>query len=174
MPLEADLLIDRRRLKRGLAFWRALALLLLAGGVALLAARFTDRPLIEADHVARLEIRGFIAEDRKVLEALDRLGRDAGTRALIVAINSPGGTVAGGESLYDALRRLGRQKPVVAVMQGTAASAGYMTALGGRLRAAGADRRAAGDHRLRPAQGPAEPLPPVDAGGAGGAGACHR
>ncbi len=46
-----------------------------------------------------------------------------------MTIDSPGGSVAGGESLHDALARVAKVKPVVAVMQGTAASGGYMTAV---------------------------------------------
>jgi len=49
--------------------------------------------------------------------------------AVIVSIDSPGGSVAGGESLRGALLRVAAVKPVVAVMRGTAASAGYMVAL---------------------------------------------
>jgi protease-4 len=130
MALEADLLIDRRRLKRRLALWRGFAvLLLLAGGLAL-AARDAELPLPGRSQVARLTVQGFIGEDRKLFEALEALGKDSRVQALIVAIDSPGGSVGGGEALYAALERLRAQKPVVAVMRGTAASAGYMTALG--------------------------------------------
>jgi protease-4 len=135
MGLEADLLIDRRRLKRRLALWRAAAVLLLAGLVGgwLLwdrdggdvAALFGGR----TGHVARLPVEGFIGEDPKLAEALDKLGRDRAVRALIVSIDSPGGSVAGGEALHAALGRVRESKPVVAVMRGTAASAGYMVAL---------------------------------------------
>jgi len=130
MGLESDLLIDRRRLKRRLALWRAAAVLLLAFGAGWLAwNRAADAPLIGRGHVARLAVEGFISDDRKVTEALDRVAEDSGARALIVAIDSPGGSVAGGEALYAALTRIRAEKPVVAVMRGTAASAGYMTAL---------------------------------------------
>ena len=47
----------------------------------------------------------------------------------MVRINSPGGTVAGSEALYVALRRVAEEKPVVAVMRETAASGGYIAAL---------------------------------------------
>lgn len=130
MTLEADLLLDRRRLKRRLAFWRAAAVLLVAAGAAFLLARGTDLGLPGGGYVARLPVRGFIGEDRRVIEALDRMGRDTRVRALVVAIDSPGGSVGGGEALYAALGRLrARGTPVVAVMAGTAASAGYMVAL---------------------------------------------
>jgi protease-4 len=130
MALEADLLIDRRRLKRRLALWRACAVLLLLGGSLAIAARSFDLPLPGRGQVARLTVQGFIGEDRKLFEALEALAKDGSVHALVVAIDSPGGSVGGGEALFGALERLRAQKPVVAVMRGTAASAGYMTALG--------------------------------------------
>ncbi|WP_149538464.1 signal peptide peptidase SppA [Siccirubricoccus phaeus] len=130
MSLDADLLIDRRRLKRRLAFWRTLAVLLLLAGVLAVAARQANLPFPSRDHVARLAVQGFIGDDRKLFEALEALGEDRSTRALILAIDSPGGSVGGGEALYGALNRLREKKPVVAVMRGTAASAAYMAALG--------------------------------------------
>jgi protease-4 len=134
MPLDADLLLDRRRLKRRLSRWRALAILALAGlAAAFVLLRDEDPtallPGTGGAHVARLTVQGFIAEDRRLNEALERAGREAQVRAVIVAIDSPGGAVAGGEALHAALARLAERKPVVAVMGGTAASAGYMAAL---------------------------------------------
>ncbi|WP_245704884.1 signal peptide peptidase SppA [Belnapia rosea] len=129
MGLETDLLIDRRRLKRRLALWRGFAVLLVLGAVLAWIGREGAIPGLGAGHVTRLTVEGFISDDRKLHEALDKLGKDAGVRAVIVAIDSPGGTVGGGEALHAALVRLRAAKPVVAVMRGTAASAGYMTAV---------------------------------------------
>lgn len=130
MTLEADLLIDRGRLKRRLAVWRAFAVFLLAAGIGAVALRGADFARIDRAQVARLAVEGFIGDDRKTLEAVDKLARDRATRALIVAIDSPGGSVGGGEALYAAIGRVRASgKPVVAVMRGTAASAGYMVAL---------------------------------------------
>jgi protease IV len=137
MTLEADLLLDRRRLKRRLSLWRTLALVaalaLLAGallpgeGGGILPQNLPAG--LAGGHVARLPVEGFISDDRRTLELLDRAGRDPRVRAVIVSIDSPGGSVAGGEGLHTALLRLRERKPVVAVMGGTAASAGYMVAL---------------------------------------------
>ncbi len=80
-------------------------------------------------HVARLPVTGLITEDRKLTEAIDKLANDSAVKALIVSIDSPGGTVSGGESLHNAVARVGAKKPVVAVMGGVAASAGYMIAV---------------------------------------------
>jgi protease IV len=81
-------------------------------------------------HLSRLTVEGIIGDDRKVIEELDRIRKDSSNRGVIVAIDSPGGSVGGGEALYAALNRVRQAgKPVVAVLRGTAASAGYMTAL---------------------------------------------
>ncbi len=133
MGLQADLLIDRQRLKRHLTLWRGGALLavvaLLAalfGGLGGFDGRFVGR---SGGHVARVELRGFISDDHKLNQALDRLRRDDTVRAVLVAIDSPGGSVGGGEALFAALAAIRAVKPVVAVMGGTAASAAYMAAL---------------------------------------------
>ena len=77
-------------------------------------------------HVARLSVSGIITENRKLEQAVAALATDSSVAALIVYIDSPGGSVAGGESLHGAIAKVAAVKPVVAVMGGTAASAGYM------------------------------------------------
>jgi protease-4 len=132
MSLDPDLLLDRRRLKRRLSLWRAAAVLGLLGLIAVLVAtsqREQAGMFGGGEHIARLDVEGFIGDDRRVHEALERTARDPQVRALIVAIDSPGGSVAGGEALHQALSRVAAGKPVVAVMGGTAASAGYMVAM---------------------------------------------
>ncbi|MCW3477863.1 signal peptide peptidase SppA [Limobrevibacterium gyesilva] len=127
MSLETDLLMDRRRLKRRLLFWRVLAVLAVAACALALFGR--NAVPIARDHVARLSVTGVITEQRKLTEAVTALGDDSSAKALIVSIDSPGGSVAGGEALHDAIAKVAKKKPVVAVMGGTAASAGYMIAL---------------------------------------------
>ena len=127
MSLETDLLLDRRRLKRRLFAWRVAALL--AAVVAVLVAIGGNGLPVRGSHVARLSVTGIITENRKLTEAVAALADDSNVPALIVFINSPGGSVAGGESLHDAIALVAAKKPVVAVMGGTAASAGYMIAM---------------------------------------------
>jgi protease IV len=128
MSLDADYLVERQRLKRRLLLWRIIALVII-GGVAL--STFTDiKNLAAGDHIARLNVSGILVDDLDREQALDELRNDADVLALIVRIDSPGGTIVGGESLYRQLRAVGTEKPVVAVMGSMATSAGYMTALG--------------------------------------------
>ncbi len=130
MALNADELVDRRRLKRSLTFWRLLAVVAVVVLVVLALGPagggfFGGR----GEYIARLSIDGLITDDRDRLKALDRVAADRQVRALIVAIDSPGGTVVGGEALFGELRKVAAKKPVVAVMRDTAASGGYMVAL---------------------------------------------
>jgi protease-4 len=74
-------------------------------------------------------IQGIIRGDHERTEALDNLARSRNTRAVIVHIDSPGGTTTGSEELHQALRRVAAQKPTVVVVDGMAASGGYMAAM---------------------------------------------
>jgi protease-4 len=129
--LDPDLLLDRRRLKRRLGLWRALAVAAALAALALLAPVPEGAGgLVGSQHVARLKLEGFIADDARLLREIDRARENASVRALVVAVDSPGGSVSGGEAFHRAIARLRESgKPVVAVMGGTAASAGYMVAL---------------------------------------------
>ncbi|MDJ0389260.1 signal peptide peptidase SppA [Roseomonas sp. E05] len=124
-PLEHDLLVDRRRLKRRLLGWRVAAVLLAA---AALFAVFGTR-LETREHLVRFSVEGTIGDDHRITEAIAKAARDPSVRGMILSIDSPGGTVAGGEGLHAALGRFRERKPLVAVMRGTAASAAYMIAL---------------------------------------------
>lgn len=126
MPLDADLLVDRRRLKRQLSVWRTLAVVAL---VAVIGAGIGRAKLFGERHVARLSVNGVITDDPDRTRAVIAAGKDSDIKALIVRIDSPGGTVVGGEALFRELSEVARQKPVVAVMGELAASGGYMIAL---------------------------------------------
>ena len=128
MSLDADYVVERRRLKRRLTFWRVLGVVALVAAVVAAAGRFDLRR--QQDHVAQIAIGGLILDDPARDEALKEVADNDKVKALLVKIDSPGGTYVGGEALYESLRRVGEKKPVVALMGTTATSAGYMTALG--------------------------------------------
>jgi len=128
MAIDPAAVIDRRRLKRRLNFWRVVAVVAVVAAVVALVGRFAGPGF--SDHVARLEVTGIILDDPFRDEALKELAENAKARALIVAIDSPGGTFVGGEALFASLRAVADKKPVVAVMGGTATSAAYMAAIG--------------------------------------------
>ena len=130
MSVSTDILLDRRRLKRRIVIWRTFAIisiLLLVLAIVGSGGRFENLPL--TSHVARLNVVGVIVSDTRVHKALADVADDPLAQALIVRIDSPGGTFVGGEALFLALRRVAEEKPVVAVMDTLATSAGYMVAI---------------------------------------------
>ncbi len=133
MSLDADLIVDRRRMRRKLTFWRvfsiALIVLAIGGAAAALSSRtgvFRGRA-----YIARVTIEGLIRGDQDRVRQLDQLARSSTARAVIVHVDSPGGTTAGSEQLFDSLSRLRDRKPLVIVVDSLAASGGYITALAG-------------------------------------------
>ncbi len=129
--LEAETVIDRRRLRRRLSLWRfgavVFALLFIA------ALMLGNRQMVSSagilPHIARVSISGIITDDQNMLDLLDKVGKSDRVKAVILDINSPGGTTTGGEAMYDAIRRLAEKKPVVAVCGTLATSAAYIVAL---------------------------------------------
>lgn len=127
----ADQIIDRRRMRRKLTFWRVATVLVAIIAVAALGAGIARRTGLaggSADAIARVTISGAISSNQERVEALERLGK-SNFKAVIVHINSPGGTVTGSEQLYTALTKLKGEKPLVVVVDGLAASGGYMAAV---------------------------------------------
>jgi protease-4 len=125
----AHLIPAAGKLRRSRRLWRILFFLALAIAVIAVAARFASESGAVGNRIARINIDGIIATDPGRLKALTDLGDDPQVQAVIVAINSPGGTTAGGEELFEALGALRAKKPVVAVIHELGASAAYMTAI---------------------------------------------
>jgi protease-4 len=131
MSLDSDVIVDRRRIRRKLTFWRvvaALGVIAAVVAVAVLASPAGRDAISGSSAIARVKIEGLIRSDQTRVEALERLEKSSAA-AVIVHINSPGGTTAGSEQLYDALMRLKAKKPLVVVVEGLAASGGYIAAL---------------------------------------------
>lgn len=131
MSSDADLLADRRSLRRKLSLWRLLAVAGVVGAAVIGGLAWSGRTpgSLSQSHIARVTISGFISGDRRTLDLIKSV-EDGNAAAVLVKIDSPGGTTTGSEALHDALRRLAAKKPMVAVVDGLAASGGYIAALG--------------------------------------------
>lgn len=132
-PLDwnADYLADRRQLRRKLTAWRVAAFAALVVAIAVATWRYVAPGGAQSfqAHVARVAIEGIITGDRATLKLLDDVAKSK-AEAVIVTIESPGGTTTGAERLHDAIRKVAERKPVVAVVRGMAASGGYIAAIG--------------------------------------------
>ncbi|MDE2329308.1 MAG: signal peptide peptidase SppA [Bradyrhizobium sp.] len=133
MSLDSDLIVDRRRIRRKLTFWRVFSAVILIAAIAVIGVMLSPSgrgAFSSAGSIARVNIEGLIRSDQDRVEALERLANSRAA-AVIVHINSPGGTTAGSEQLYDALTQLKAKKPLAVVVEGLAASGGYITAIAG-------------------------------------------
>lgn len=130
MSSNAELLIDRRALRRRLSGWRALAVAAVIGAILFAGVMAGRDRLVPGQHVARVNLTGMITGARPTLDLLKRVGDASDVRAVVLSIDSPGGTVTGSEDVYTALRALSAKKPTVAVINTLGASGAYIAAMG--------------------------------------------
>lgn len=130
MAFDAETVLERRRLRRRASFWRAAAIVVALIGLAALAGRSDGLATITGSReIARIKIHGLITENRAQLRLIEKAAKSKRVAAVLLDVNSPGGTTTGGEALFTALRRLAEKKPVVAVFGTMATSAAYMVGL---------------------------------------------
>ncbi|MBC8318833.1 MAG: signal peptide peptidase SppA [Desulfobulbaceae bacterium] len=80
--------------------------------------------------VGIVELKGVITSPEKAMAQLIRFQENAQVKAVIIRIDSPGGTVGASQELFQQIRTTNKTKPVVASMGSVAASGGYYAALG--------------------------------------------
>jgi protease-4 len=126
-------ILDRRRLRRKLTFWRIVTLVVILIAVVGLFASLDSGDSIggrSSPHIARVTVSGLIVDNTELIKRLNTIGENDNVKAVIVRLNSPGGTSYGGEAIYKAVRELAARKPVVGDVRTLAASAAYMIACG--------------------------------------------
>ena len=128
MSVEAEVFeqAKKRAGRRGFLFAVILALIILV--ILLTLNRFVEYDK-NSPHIARIKIYGPIFDDLKFNRLIYDLGLNPNVKAVIVHINSPGGSVVGAESTYMALSELSKEKPSVSVLGETATSGGYLIAV---------------------------------------------
>jgi protease-4 len=128
---------EQRRSRRWGILWKSLLAVYLAVGMWLAA-----KPMLEAghkdgkEHTAVVDIAGMIAPGQpasadNIIEGLRDAADDAGTRGIILRMNTPGGSPVQSAYVWDEIRRLKKEKPslpIIAVVADMAASGGYYIA----------------------------------------------
>jgi protease-4 len=130
-----ETLYEQRRVRRWRLFFRLLVLVLVVGGMV---ALLEDEDMLKGikDHTALVELEGAIASDTRANaddlgQALREAFEDTHTKAVILRINSPGGSPVQSGYLYDEIRRLRAKYPKIplyAVVTDICASGGYYIA----------------------------------------------
>ncbi len=114
--------------------------LMLIGVVAVFAAGqkgiFTEEVIQDGPRtkkIAVINVRGIIDDEQAqdVYGQLKRARVDKRVKGIILRVNSPGGTISASDQIYNEIRKYrdAEDKPVVAFMQGIAASGGYYTSV---------------------------------------------
>lgn len=124
----SDLLGERIVLKRRMNRWRLVAIFSLAFLILYSFGKY--QTIIGEHYIARVSIYGFMSSSIERQDMLAKLSDDDNVKAVIVYIDSPGGSFVGGESVYRTLRYIAETKPVAAVFGDIGTSAAYMAALG--------------------------------------------
>ncbi len=125
-----DVWFDRHLLKRRLVLWRVVALV---AAFFLVVSWFSwgKSGAVDDPFIARIKIDQVILSDQEQIALLDTVMDQDSAQALLVHINSPGGSMVGSQDIYNSLRQIAEVKPVVVVMDEVAASGGYLVALAG-------------------------------------------
>ena len=126
---------EQRAARRWRIFWRLLWLLIAGAMVWFAAARDWGGTSKSTPHTAVINIKGEIAAEAPasadaVVSAMRQAFEDAGAQAVVLLVNSPGGSPVQAGIINDEIQRLRAQhdKPVYVVVEETCASAAYYIA----------------------------------------------
>lgn len=125
-----DLLLGIHALRSKAAKWRVLAVSLFFLLIAFFTlSEYGPKSVKKGSAIARVTINGIITENDYRDSLLRTLRNNKNYSAVIVYVNSPGGSVVGSEILYSDIKYIAEKKPVVALMGSIAASGGYLVSL---------------------------------------------
>lgn len=132
MEIQPDTLVAQRRWRKQARFWRLAAVIIT---IVLVFFVFQNtsyyNKITVNEHIIRIRINGIIFDDILLTKSLESIANNPKIHAVILVIDSPGGTSLGGESIYRKLRMISKSgKPVVAIIRTMGTSAGYTVALG--------------------------------------------
>ena len=94
--------------------------------IVIQSIRFLSGSSSIGEKVAVLDITGIITKSDSTIKLIHAYRDDPNVKAIILRINTPGGSVAPVQEIFSELRKL--EKPIVASMGSTAASGGYYIA----------------------------------------------
>jgi protease IV len=127
---------EQRRARRWSIFFKALTFIYLFVALALFLPRDRMSPVSGGEHTALVRVEGVIADDQlasadNIALGLRRAFEDKNAKAVLLAINSPGGSPVQAGYVYNEIKRLRGLHPdkkVYAVIADLGASGGYYIA----------------------------------------------
>ena len=117
-------------LKNKVHKWKNIAFFFAIFSIALIFKMFFDVGSdIIGNSVALVRIENVITEDDHRSKILKEIANDSSILAVIVRLNSPGGTIVGSEILFKDLLQIKTKKPLVILMDSVSASGAFMASL---------------------------------------------
>jgi protease-4 len=118
-----------RKVVIGILIAAALAFIMLSAGMC--AAIFKIKPFAKGG-IGIVRIDGMIALADQAVKNLEAARKDPSIKAVVLRIDSPGGAVGASQEIYEEVKKVDSEKPVIVSMGDVAASGGYYIACGGR------------------------------------------
>ncbi len=115
----------------GLAFIGGLVVFLVLLSFLLSFLMFFKEKDFGKPQIGVLQIKGIILDAEEYLMAINGMAKDRGIKAVVVRIDSPGGSVGASQEIFEELKKIRVKKPVIVSMGSVAASGGLYIALGG-------------------------------------------
>lgn len=125
--MDPQYLLERMSLKKSISRWRLVTLLLIGISIGLIFKK--NHTLSVTPYIAKVKITGIIENNDTSIKNLEKLANNNAVKAVIIDIDSGGGSAVGGEKYYNAIKQISKKKPVVALLEQVTASAAYMTAM---------------------------------------------
>lgn len=133
-------LVEQRRTRRWKLFFRFFFALLILASLSITfygVVVAPGAPAPDVRHLGVVEVKGVIdseapASAQRVIEGLERAWQADRAEAVVLHINSPGGSPVQSQRIFDAVMRLREQgdKPIIAVVEDIGASGAYYVAAG--------------------------------------------
>ena len=115
--------------RRKLFLWRIFSFILV---ISLLYIFFNNPKtnISSQPHIASYTISGLLVDADQILEDLEYLEFEDNVKAIIITVDSPGGTTVSAEEIFLKIRSISSNKPIVAVMKNIATSGAYLFSIG--------------------------------------------
>ena len=115
--------------RRKLFLWRIFSFVL---AISLVYIFFSNPKtnISSKPHIANYNISGLLVNADQILEDLEYLDFDDNVKAIIITVDSPGGTTVSAEEIFLKIRSISLNKPIVVVMKNIATSGAYLFSIG--------------------------------------------
>jgi len=120
---------DFKPYRKSLFIWRTFSVIALFA-IFYIIFNNSENTFSAKPHIAKYNITGLLYDADDIIDDLEELEFDENVKAIIISIESPGGTTVSAEEIYLKLRSISTTKPTITIMKNMATSGAYLISLG--------------------------------------------